>query len=181
MEKQWTEIDGDGAAGPRRGWRRRRCAVRLSRARRGAASDGHDGFAMRGRPAAPCSRACRRAPDKGARTRGGRGPAPGGGRRGREGRGAVGGVRTAHGCGCPQRARTSAGAATQGKLPALLQGAGRRKRGAYKKAAPRGGRRRGGRQSGERPRGRTSTAVRAQPGAMRGGICPSAHRQHKQL
>jgi hypothetical protein len=112
---------------------------------------------------------------------GGRGPAPGGGRRGRAGRGAVGGVRTAHGCGCPQRARTSAGAATQGKLPALLQGAGRRKRGAYRKAAPRGGRRRGGRQSGERPRGRTSTAVRAQPGAMRGGICPSAHRQHKQL
>ena len=56
---QWTEIDGDGAAGPRRGWRRRRCAVRLSRARRGAASDGHDGFAVRGRPAAHCSRACR--------------------------------------------------------------------------------------------------------------------------
>ena len=64
---------------------------------------------------------------------------------------------------------------------ALLQGAGSRKRGAYRKAPQRGGRRRGGRRSGERPRGRTSTAVRAQPGAMRGGICPSAHRQHKQL
>ena len=143
------------------------------------------GWARRFRGArSPCGalqQGCGRAPDKGARTRGGRGPAPGGGRRGRAGRGAVGGVRTAHGCGCPQRARTSAGAATQGKLPALLQGAGRRKRGAYRKAAPRGGRRRGGRQSGERPRGRTSTAVRAQPGAMRGGICPSAHRQHKQL
>ena len=56
---------------------------------------------------------------------------------------------------------------------ALLQGAGSRKRGAYRKAPQRGGRRRGGRRSGERPRGRTSTAVRAQPRAMRGGVCPS--------
>ena len=54
-------------------------------------------------------------------------------------------------------------------------------RGEHTVAPPRGGRRRGGRRSGERPRGRTSTSVRAQPRAMRGGVCPSARRQHKQL
>ena len=43
----------------RRGCRRRRCAVRLSRARCGASSDGHGGFAGRGRPAAHCSRSVR--------------------------------------------------------------------------------------------------------------------------
>ena len=157
---QWTEIDGDGAAGPRRGWRRRRCAVRLSRARRGAASDGHDGFAVRGRPAAHCSRACRRAPDKGARTRGGRGPAPGGGRRGRAGPGAVGGVRTVHGCGCPQRARTSAGAARGNSRPCCR--------------GPEGGR---GEHTGKRPRavGGGAAGGRAASGREDGLAPPCAH------
>ena len=54
-------------------------------------------------------------------------------------------------------------------------------RGEHTVAPPRGGRRRGGRRSGERPRGRTSTAVRAQPRAMRGGVCSREPRQHKQL
>ena len=55
-----------GWRGRGRGWRRRRCAVRLSRACRGAASDGQGGFAVRGRPTAHCCRACGRAPDDGS-------------------------------------------------------------------------------------------------------------------
>ena len=51
------EIDGDGAAGPRAPRRRRWCAVRLSRARRGATSAERVGFAVRGRAAAHRRRA----------------------------------------------------------------------------------------------------------------------------
>jgi len=48
-----------GRRGRGRSWRRRRCAVRQSSARRGATSDERDGFAVRGRAAAHCCRASR--------------------------------------------------------------------------------------------------------------------------
>ena len=57
MTSEGWKIDGDGAAGPRAPRRRRWCAVRLSRARRGATSAERVGFAVRGRAAAHRRRA----------------------------------------------------------------------------------------------------------------------------
>ena len=167
-----------GWRGRGRGWRRRRCAVRLSRACRGAASDGQGGFAVRGRPTAHCCRACGRAPDDGSTMNGpmgehGAGPvAPS---RGRGAAAAARGPPTSRG-GSPDRVRRS--------LPA---GRGCRRRhcgctlqtpATWKEAASewspaegrRGERRHGVRRHGARRRRRINTAVRAQRRARGGGV-----------